>query len=98
DLPRRGRGSAVPRPRAEPARLGVDPAHAGAARPPDHRQEDAGPRRAAGRGLDLLRRHVRPRRAVARRAVPRGRPAPGAALRPVAAQGAARARAHRARL
>ncbi|CAA9349689.1 MAG: hypothetical protein AVDCRST_MAG16-2311, partial [uncultured Frankineae bacterium] len=92
DLPCGRGGQALPGPRADRSRLGGDPADAGAARPPDHRQEDAGPRRAARGGLDLLRRHVRPRRAVARRALPRGRPAPGAAVRAGAAQRAARPR------
>ena len=63
DLPGRRRRPSVPGPRAEHPRLGGDPADAGAARPPHHRQAHARPRRAARRGLDLLRRHVRPRRA-----------------------------------
>ena len=49
-------------------------------------KRELGARRAARRGLDVLRRPVPARRAVARRAVPRGRPAPGAARGPAAAQ------------
>ena len=52
----------------------------------DDHEEGTGARRPAGRGLDVLRRPVPARRAVARRAVPRGRPAPRAAGRAAAAQ------------
>ena len=51
-------------------------------------------RRAARRGLHLLRRPVRPRRPVAGRALPRGRPAPRPARGPAAAPRPARACAH----
>src|SRR5689334_15920813 len=71
-----GLGAATP---GAPRRARHDEGHAPAGRPPR-------------RGLDLLRRPLRARRAVARRALPRGRPAPGPARRAPAAQRAACAR------
>ena len=86
DLQSGARRPAVSRPRPVHPGLGDDPAPAGPAGHAGDHQARAGAGRAAGRRLDLLRRPVPARRAVARRAVPGGRPPPRAARGPAAAQ------------
>ena len=75
--------------------LGRGAAAPGPPRPAGHHQGHPPARRPARRGLDVLRRPLRPRRRVAGRVLPRGRPAPRAARRPPAAQRPARPRPHR---
>ncbi len=77
---------ALPRARPDAQAVGRDPAAPAAPRPADHHQARAGARQAARRGLHVLRRPVPARRAVERRPLPGGRPAPGAAGGAAAAQ------------
>ncbi|CAA9399588.1 MAG: FIG01121432: hypothetical protein, partial [uncultured Nocardioides sp.] len=93
DLQARGRRATLSRARPRAARLGEAAAPPGAHRPADHHQGHLAPRRAAGRGLHVLRRPVRARGAVAWGPLPRGRPAPCAARGAAPAQHPACARA-----
>src|SRR3954454_9644031 len=86
DLQSGARGPSVSRPRHDHAGLGADPPAAGPDGHAGHHQARTGARRAAGRRLHVLRRPVPARRAVEGRALPRGRPAPGAAGGAAAAQ------------
>src|SRR5690606_20311169 len=99
DLQGGRRGASLSRPWADHCQaVGRRAAPSGPARRAGDHQAHPRPRRAARRGLHVLRRPVRARRAVQGRALPRGRPAPRRPRRAPAAARAARPRAGPGRL